>query len=194
VTRRSLVLLLRFALIYGALVAACVWLPIYAQVERAAVPIANGLLRSSQSVTRQLAFVSRDGVSSYSYELRAGGQGRRGEYPLHQHGFVLALFLALVLATPGLGARGLALGVFAGGGLAFLLCVLLLMADAAGWDAEASGALGLAPSQPYFIPLGFVAGLHRTAAAGMLPIALWVLFALPRAARPARKSPATSRA
>jgi hypothetical protein len=103
---------------------------------------------------------------------------------LHAHGFVALLFLALVLASPWLGARRLALAASTGAVLVVVLCVLMLMSDVARWEDEARAAMNLAPgARPYWLPVGFVAGLHQTAAAGLLPIVYWALVAIRPAAR-----------
>ena len=110
------------------------------------------------------------------YDLRLGSQHRELERPMHAHGFILLIFASLVLATPGLGPRRLARLVAIGAALVFALCTLMLMSDVVLWEAETVASLGLQPPAvgPYWIPLGFVAGLHRTAAAGLLPVVLWV--------------------
>jgi hypothetical protein len=102
---------------------------------------------------------------------------------MHVHGFVALLFVALVLATPWLGVRRLALAASAGAVLVSTICVLMLMSDVAGWEGEARAAMSLSPgSRPYWLPVGFAAGLHQTAAAGLLPIVYWALVAVRPAA------------
>jgi hypothetical protein len=174
----------RFALIYGALAWAAAVLPVYAEMERPFVAVANALLRESPGESRALSLERDADGGSYVYQLRVGELGRRVQRGLHAHGFVALLFLALVLASPWLGARRLALAASTGAALVVVLCVLMLMSDVARWEDEARAAMNLAPgARPYWLPVGFVAGLHQTAAAGMLPIVYWALVAIRPAAR-----------
>jgi hypothetical protein len=181
--RGTLTLVVRFAVVYGALVWLAAVLPVYAEMERPFVAIANALLRDTATETRALSFARHDDGGSYSYELRVGEAGRRVEREMHAHGFVALLFIALVIATPWLGARRLALAASAGAALVLAVCVLMLMSDVARWEGEARGAMGLPDgSRPYWLPVGFAAGLHQTAAAGLLPVVYWALVALRPAA------------
>lgn len=179
-SRRALWLAARFALAYGALTWLAAVTPVYAELERPFTRIAAALLRQSPGETRELSFQVHEMGGTYGYELRLGAQGRRLERGMHAHGFVAVLFLALVAATPWLGARRTAAAVGGGAALVLAVCVLMLMSDVAGWEAEARAALGQSPDsgRPYLLPLGFVAGLHQTAAAGILPIAYWALVTL----------------
>ena len=176
-TRRALWIAVRFALVYGALTWLAAVTPLYLALERPLVRVANALLHQSADETRSLALEPRDGAPTYLYELRVGTQGRRLERGMHAHGFVALLYLALVAATPWTLLRRLALPAAAGALLVFTVCLLMLMGDVAGWEAEARSAMGLAVAsgRPYLVPLGFVAGLHQTAAAGLIPIAYWTL-------------------
>ncbi|MFI5316271.1 MAG: hypothetical protein ACHQ6T_11265 [Myxococcota bacterium] len=177
--RRTLLLIARFAAVYASLAWLAAVLPVYAQMERPFVWLANECLRERPLESRSLSLErAADGVSRYVYDLRIGPQAHRIERPLHAHGFVALLFAALVLATPWLGARRLAFAAGGGAALVLAICVLMLMSDVALWEEETRAALHLPPGAgPYLIPLGFVAGLHQTAAAGILPIAYWALVA-----------------
>ncbi|HTO51979.1 MAG TPA: hypothetical protein VMR50_01225 [Myxococcota bacterium] len=179
-TRQVLWIAARFALVYGALTWLAAVTPVYAALERPCVRVANALLRESADETRALSLEPRDGAAVYLYELRVGSQGRRLERGMHAHGFVELLFIALVAATPWGVTRRLGWALVSGAALVFAVCVLMLMSDVAGWEAEARGAMGLAAlsGRPYAIPLGFVAGLHQTAAAGLIPIAFWTLVTI----------------
>jgi hypothetical protein len=193
--RYVLVLLARFALVYGALVAACAVLPVYAWIERAATAIAAAPLRERAQEARSLRFEPRAEPPSYVYALRVGAVPRELQRPYHKHGFVLVLFAALALATPGLGWRRGALLFAAGGAAAFLLCVAMLMSDVELWERAAVAEAGLQPTRgPYAIPFGAVQGLHRTAAAGLLPVILWVFLVTRRGEARDRRSRATSAA
>jgi len=182
-SRRALFFVARFALVYGALAWLAAVFPVYAQIERPFVAIANALLRETATETRALSLERRDGGGTYVYELHVGELGRRVEHGMHVHGFVALLFVALVLATPWLGVRRLARAAAAGAVLVSTICVLMLMSDVAGWEGEARAAMSLSPgSRPYWLPVGFAAGLHQTAAAGLLPIVYWALVAVRPAA------------
>ncbi len=190
--RQALVLVARFALVYGLLVALCAVLPVYAWIESAATRVAAAGLRERALESRSLALERRGDAFVYVYDLRVGAIAQTIERPFHKHAFVLVLYLALVFATPRLGARELAVAVFAGGAVVFLLCVAMLMSDLELWEREALAAAGYpAAPGPFPISLGFIEGLHRTAAAGLLPLILWTFFAASRAARRARTRPAT---
>jgi hypothetical protein len=144
---------------------------------------------------RTLALERRGDSFVYVYDVRIGAVSRTLAQPYHKHAFVLVLYLALVLATPGLGRRKLAFALLGGGTVVFLLCVGMLMSDVVRWEADALAGAGLdGVPGPWPVPVGFMAGLHRTAAAGLLPVVLWVFFAIPKDALRARTRSATSRA
>ena len=178
--RRTLLVVLRFAAAFGLLAWLAAAFPVYPWLERPTVAVANALLHQRGLESRSLRLERRGEAWTYVYDLRVGGQARELERPIHAHGFILLIFASLALATPGLGARRLLLGVGIGALLVFALCTLMLMSDVALWEAETVTSLGLQPPGvgPYWIPLGFMAGLHRTAAAGLLPVVLWVLLAV----------------
>ncbi|HKC52826.1 MAG TPA: hypothetical protein VKF60_18700 [Myxococcota bacterium] len=181
--RGPFVLVVRFAVVYGLLAGLAALLPVYAQLERPLVAVANGLLHETPTETRTLSFERKDDGGTYSYELRVGELGRRVERGMHAHGFVALLFVALVLATPWLGARRLALAACGGAALVLAISALMLMSDVARWEEEARAAMNLPlGSRPYGVPIGFAAGLHQTAAGGVLPIVYWVLVAIRPAA------------
>ncbi len=191
--RRVLVTLGRFALVYGVLVAGCAVLPVYAWIERAATVVAAAPLRERAQVARSLRFEPRADPPAYVYELRVGAVPREMRRAYHKHGFVLVLVVALVLATPGLGLRRGALLLAGGAAAGFLLCVLMLMSDLEVWEASAIAEADLGSfAGPYGIPLGSIQGLHRTAAAGLLPVILWAFLVSQRAESPARTPRATS--
>jgi hypothetical protein len=182
-SRRVLLLLARFALVYGVLVALCALLPVYVWIERAATVVADVPLHQRALEARSLRFEPRADPPAYVYELRIGAAPRELRRAYHKHGFVLVLIVALVLATPGLALRRRVAMLAGGSALAFLLCVAMLMSDVEVWEHENLAASNLqAATGPYLVPLGWVRGLHRTAAAGILPVILWV-FLVSRAAR-----------
>jgi hypothetical protein len=193
--RRALALVARFAVVYGLFVGLCAVLPVYAWIESAAVRVAAAGLRERAMESRALRFEQRQDAFFYVYELRVGAIAKTIERPFHKHAFVLVLYLALVLATPRLGARDLALAVLGGGAVVFLLCVAMLMSDLELWERDVLAAAGYAGARgPYPVSLGFIEGLHRTAAAGLLPVILWTFFAASRAGWRARTPRATSSA
>lgn len=190
---RALVLIARFAVVYGLLVGLCAALPVYAWIESAATRVAGAALRERALEVRELRLERRAEAFVYVYDLRVGAIARTIERPYHKHAFVLVLYLALVLATPRLGARDLAIASLAGGAVVFLLCVAMLMSDLELWEREALAAAGHpgAPG-PFPVSFGFIEGLHRTAAAGLLPLILWTFFAASRVGWRARTPRATS--
>jgi len=192
--RDALLLVARFAVVYGLVVWLCSSVPIYAWIESATARVAATALREHAMQARALKVERRGDDFVYVYDLRVGAVSRKIEKPYHKHAFVLMLFLALVLATPRLGARDRAIALLAGGAVVFALCAALLMSDVALWEREALAAADLAGVPgPWPVPLGFIAGLHRTAAAGLLPVILWTFFAVSRAEPRARTRRATSR-
>lgn len=191
--RSPLVYVARFALLYGVLVWLCATLPVYEWVESAVARVAATGLRERPMEARALAIERRDDSPVYKYTFRVGAIAKEIERPLHKHAFVLVLYLALVLATPGLDTRDRLVGALGGGAIVFLLCVGMLMGDIELWEREALEAAGYpGPPGPFPIPLGFIEGLHRTAAAGLLPLILWAFFAASRARKIARTRRATS--
>ncbi|MGH9886927.1 MAG: hypothetical protein ACREBE_15475, partial [bacterium] len=86
--RNALLLLARFALIYGLLVWLCASVPVYAWIEGAATPVAASLLRERATQTRSLALERRGDDYVYVYGL-VGDVSRTLERPYHLHGFVL---------------------------------------------------------------------------------------------------------
>jgi len=191
--RFALVLLARFTVVYGLLVWLCASVPVYAWIDSAATRVAAAALRERALEARSLALEQRGDAFVYVYELRVGTVSRALERPYHKHAFVLVLFLALVLSAPGLRPRACVLALLGGGGLVFALCVAMLMSDVEIWESGVLADAGLAPTRgPYPVSLGFVEGLHRTAAAGLLPILLWALVTGSRGGARARKPRATS--
>jgi hypothetical protein len=193
--KQALVLVARFALVYGLLVGLCAVVPVYAWIESAAARVAAAALRQRAMESRTLELARRGDAFVYVYDLRVGAIAKTIERPFHKHAFVIVLYLALVLATPKLDTREFALAVLAGGAVVFLLCVAMLMSDLELWERDALAAAGYpgAPG-PFPISLGFIEGLHRTAAAGLLPLILWTFFAASRAGMRARTRRATSAA
>lgn len=193
--RRALVLVARFALVYGLLVGLCASVPVYAWIEAAATRVAAAGLRQGAMQSRALVLEQRGDAFVYVYDLRVGAISRKLESPYHKHAFVLVLYLALVLATPRLRARDYTVALLAGGGIVFALCVAMLMSDVEIWERDALAKAGLAETAGTWpVSLGFIAGLHRTAAAGLLPVILWTYFAASRAELFGRTRRATSRA
>jgi len=156
---------------------------VYAQLERPLVAVANGLLHETPMEARTLSFERREDGGTYSYELRVGELGRRVERDMHAHGFVALLFVALVLGTPWLGARRLALRRLRGRGARARDLRAHADERRRALGRGGSAAMNLPPgSRPYGVPIGFAAGLHQTAAGGLLPIVYWVLVAIRPAA------------
>lgn len=190
--RFALLLVARFAVIYGLAVWLCASVPVYAWIEAGATRVAAAALRGGAMQSRALVLEPREDSYVYVYDLRVGAVSKRIERPYHKHAFVLVVFLALVVATPGLRARELLVALLAGGGLVFLLGVAMLMSDVERWEREVLAAAGLALNRPFPVSLELVEGLHRTAAAGLLPVILWTFFAVWRIGPRGRTPAATS--
>ena len=191
--RTALVYVARFALVYGLLVSLCAVLPVYEWIETAVAGVAAVPLRERAMEARSFALERREHGWVYRYDFRVGAIAKQIERPFHKHGFVLVLFAALVLATPGISARERLTFGLGGGAIVLALCVLMLMSDLELWEREALEGAGYPnPPGPYPIPLGFIEGLHRTAAAGLLPLILWGFFVASRAKRRERTPRATS--
>ena len=181
-SRRAVFWLVRFAAIYAALAAFAAVAPVYRELERPLAWAANLLLRQTGGA-RTLSLERRGDETVYLYELHGDDRVSRLERPLHAHGFVLLLYGALVASTPWLGARRFAAATAGGLALVGGIALLMLMSDVESWERSAVAAMGLQPGVgPYWVPLGFVAGLHQTAAAGVIPIAYWALVAFRPAA------------
>ena len=88
----------------------------------------------------------------------------------------LVLFLALVLASPGLAARTRVVALLVGGFAMFAVAVGMLTNDIE--TLELGGAWPLPPDAagPFGWPARWMRGLHGTAAAAILPIVVWALF------------------
>ena len=158
----------RFALLYAVLLIGAARLPVYLWIEHALVRLVAPALRSTPDAVRSLGIEIEDGTPRYRYAVERSGTRRVLGGPIHVHGFVPLLTLALVLATPGLArtrraclpaALVLASGVLLGAGM--------LLSDLAAYERAAfPGATG---------PCGgaWFDGLHWTAGAGLLPLVLW---------------------
>jgi hypothetical protein len=171
----SLRFVARFALLYGVLLVSAVRLPLYVWIEQALVRLVTPALHSTADTLRSLEIESAAGETPrYRYTVERSGVRRSLGGPIHLHGFVPLLVLALVLATPGL-ARSkrahlpAALAIASG----LLLAAVMLMSDLTAYERSAF------PGSPG--PCGGTAvwfdGLHRTAGAGLLPLVLWALAA-----------------
>jgi hypothetical protein len=193
--RSAQILLARFALIYGLLVWLCASVPLYAWIEdaRRASPPAPARARDAGAHARARA--AGDSFV-YVYDVRIGrGLAHRSRAVPQSTRSCSCSTWRWCCATPGLGRRKLGFALLGGGTVVFLLCVGMLMSDVVRWEADALAGAGLdgAPG-PWPVPVGFMAGLHRTAAAGLRPVVLWVFFAIPKDALRARTRSATSRA
>lgn len=163
----------RFALLYGLLLLLAAQLPVYLWLERALVWLVDASLSSTAGAQRQLWLDASGSAAVYRYEVAIGGVPRALGGPIHLHGFVPLLTLALVLATPRL-AAAMRAGFAGAGALAgMLLAAGMLMSDLQGWERAAFPGAG----GPYPRAIAVFDGLHRTAAAGLIPLVLWSFFA-----------------
>jgi hypothetical protein len=185
-------LLLRFAVFYAILLGVALRVPLFEGFERPLVVVVNGALQAipGPDVTRRLELTRGPTGWSYGLELErqedAQGQPERRnvEKSYHAHGYVLVLLVALILATPGLGWRRRLGCLVVANAMAFVLMAGLLLSDVQAWEHEAFGR-GTTRGVFWTIATAFD-GVHRSSAAGLLPILLWLLYA---ASRPARVAP-----
>lgn len=175
-----LALVLRFGLLYAVLVFVSLQLPLFAWVEAGAVELVDASLRSSGGGGhgRSLSLLQREDDWYYRFEFRLGEGEENVERRYHPHAYVLLLFVSLVLGTPGLTVRRRLLSLGVGGLLVFALGVGLLMSDVQSWEQAAAVESGADGSGGAFrLPLGWLAALHRTSGAALIPLLLWLLFA-----------------
>ncbi len=184
--RRWLVhLIARFVLFYAVLMFLSVRLPLFETAEVLTVAVVDAGLRLSSTETngRSIALVDGEESPRYRVEVRSDGKSKVTFHPYHPHAYILALFVAIVLATPALGRR-LRIQALLGGALVlFLFSVGLLASDLAAWTAESD--LTLQPAA--WSPLGLLGGLHRTSGAGLLPVLTWVIVAAELSRRGSRE-------
>jgi hypothetical protein len=181
--RFLLQLVVRFALLYGAIFTLAWSFSLFHWTELAVVEVAN----------RQLALIEPAGVSR-RLVLEDGGDlaqhlstgpgtgifqiaGRNSGYVSHN----LFLFVARVLASPGVPRRRRfeALGI--GLAMIFLLDTLVVMGDI--WQGDRSSFPGTRPevwSGPFAHVLHVISALHPTGGIFMLPVFVWGLALLAR--------------
>jgi hypothetical protein len=163
----------RFALLYAGLLVIAAQFPVYLWLEHALVWLVQATLPSAGAVQRQLWLEAGSGAPLYRYDVALGGLRELLGGPIHLHGFVPLVTVALVLATPRLGPARRAGYAAAAAGLAMLLAAGMLMSDLQGWERAAfPGSRG-----PYPRAIALFEGLHRTAGAGLIPLVLWSFFA-----------------
>jgi hypothetical protein len=159
----------RFALLYAALLLIATRVPIYVWIEHALVRAVEPTLASGGNAVRELSLDTSAGAPAYRYEVELAGIRRALDGPIHVHGFVPLMTLALVLATPQL-SRAKRAGFAVAGTLASaLLAAGMLMSDLQGYELAAFPS----SSGPYPRVIALFDGLHRTAAAGLIPLVLW---------------------
>jgi hypothetical protein len=162
----------RFALLYALLLVLAAQLPVYLWLEHALVWLVEVTLPGDAALRRQL-WLDASGAPVYRYDVALGSVRQVLGGPIHLHGFVPLVTVALVLATPRLGAARRAGFAAAAALAAMLLAAGMLMSDLQGWERAAfPGSRG-----PYPRAIALFYGLHRTAGAGLIPLVLWSFFA-----------------
>jgi hypothetical protein len=166
--------MLRFGLWYAALLAIAVWVPLFEQLERPVVAGVDAILArdAKPGITRSLALVPRESGWVYTLDLERDGVRRSIERSLHPHGYVLLLFVALVLATPALGWRVRVGALAVGAAIGLPFAAGLLLSDVVAWERA---AFPDASAVDAWAVRGF-ASLHRSAGAALLPPLLWLLY------------------
>lgn len=174
----------RFALLYALLLLIAAQLPVYVWLEHALVGLVEPSLANAAGVQRQLWLDASGADPIYHYEVASAGVRRTLGGPIHLHGFVPLVTLALVLATPRLSPARRAGFAAAGALAAMLLAAGMLMSDLQGYERAAfPGSSG-----PYPRAIALFDGLHRTAGAGLIPLVLWSFLAFPVLSRTPRRS------
>ena len=168
--------LLGFAVIYGLVLLICWRFPVYAYYERANSALVAQTLRltDTRKVTRSLELEKKSGSWIYAYSLRINEEARTIERPYHPHAMPLFLFLALVLASPGLGRIWQLRFLIIGGGSMAVVAACMLMSDLHLWEMEVVS--DPEHSRPFTWSRYVIPGLHRTAAAALLPIVIWAFL------------------
>ena len=183
----------RTVLQFAALYAGLTWLasvaPVYPAIERVVAAGAHAALApfASGDERRALSIESRDGVSMYRFDVEIDGRRRILGGPIRFHGFIPLLFVALVLATPGLSWRRRGLSLLVGGAACLLLATGMLMSHLQ--DLERAAFPDSDGPYPGFIK--WMDGIGRTAAGGLLPVVLWAFAAAPRLRGAAREERAS---
>ena len=184
---RSLIqLLVRFSAVYAILIALSFYLPVYQWIDIAAARVvdASFSLIDGPGVERSLRLDEREGVWGYVYGVEKRKNPKTITAPFHAHAFVLVLYVALVLGTPGISWQRMLLALGAGGVLVFLIGVGMLVVDVQGWEKGPG---------PFPRIVGVMNGLHLTAAGGLLPLVLWgFVIAGPFFAAPRRRDSGVS--
>ena len=193
--RSIALLLIRFAVLYAVLLGVALRVPLFAHFERPLVVVVNDVLQaiSAPDTTRRLELTRGPAAWSYVLHLERHGDSerqtetKRVEKSYHAHAYVLVLLIALILATPGLSWRRRLGCLVVASAMAFALTAGLLLSDVQAWEHEAFGRKTTS---------GFLWGtaavfdaVHRTSAAGLLPILLWLLYAGSLPARAAAEPP-----
>jgi hypothetical protein len=176
-------LVVRFALLYGAIFTVAWTFSLFHWTEIAVVEVASRQLALIEPVEVSRRVVLEDGGDLVQHLSTAPGTGifriagRNSGYVSHN----LFLFVALVLASPGLPRRKRlgALGI--GLAMIFLLDTLVVMGEI--WQGDRSSFPGTRPdvwSGPFAHVLHVISALHPTGGMFMLPVFVWGLALLAR--------------
>lgn len=176
----------QFALLYAGLTWLASVAPVYPAIERALAALAGAALGpfEAEGEHRSLRIESPDGTAVYRFDVEIDGRRRILGGPIRLHGFVPLLFVALVLATPGLSWKRRGISLVVGTGACMLLATGMLMNYLQVLERAAfPGSDG-----PYPQAISWLDAVGRTAAGGLLPLVLWAFAAGPhlRGAQTAR--------
>ena len=188
-TGRSLVdLLARFTILY-AIVLLLLWIS----------PLARCISGSVVATTARLLPVFEATDTARTLTLRDNGSVRvrtkRSRIGYHLQpvwGNNLYVFVALVLASPGLSWRQRLTGITAGGALIILLNAVIMLGSIWEFERHQPRYSDLVPSGPFPILAAALARLSPTGGAYMLPVFLWgfALLGVGRGGKP-RTGPAS---
>lgn len=168
--------LLAFAVAYGVLALAAWQLGMMLSAEKAlASSAANTMnLVGDGELSRTAQVEQRGDGLEYSYTIWIAGEAKTAHFMHPYHAQNLILFLALVLASPGLKLRQRAISLAAGLAAVYALDVLIVMGDF--WSVEERHFQVLRAHPPIVALLAAASTfrtLHPTGGAFMLPVFLW---------------------
>jgi hypothetical protein len=174
-------LVVRFVVQFAILYALLIWvasdkLPIYVWIERGLVAFVDLTLQlvAQADALRELSLDLTRTPPAYRLHVELGDRVQTLGGPMRMHGFVPLLFVALVIATPRLTLRRRGISLLIGGALCSLLAAGMLMNYVQTIERRAFAGRS---QGPYPAWIGFVEGLQRTAAGGLIPVIVWGFFA-----------------
>ena len=160
-----------FAVVYGAAFALYWGTPLFGAVHRLFIATSTAALHLTCPAVSYQMLLRADGLIRVTVE--APGVHRRVFHIMGLFGTNLVVFLALVLASPGLAWRGRAAGLVAGGGVIVVVNTLVMLGTIWVFQARYAELRPLLPGWP-LLALGRLAyQFNPTGGLYMLPVFLW---------------------